>query len=115
MMAKYMLLLRGGRESLGEYTPEQFQEMIQPYVDWSRRLREEGRLDGADELAAGGRTLRANGGGFVVDGPFTETKEDIGGYFIIQAADEVEAIEIAKGCPNFSHGGFVEVRAIVEH
>jgi hypothetical protein len=74
-----MLLLRGGRESLGEYTPEQFQEMIQPYVDWSRRLREEGRLVSADELAKGVRTLRANSSGIVVDGPFTETKEDIGG------------------------------------
>jgi hypothetical protein len=114
-MATFMLLLRGGRESLGEYTPEQFQVMIQPYVDWSRKLREEGRLLHADELASGGKTIRANGSGFVIDGPYTETKEDIGGYFLIHAADEAEAIEIAKGCPNFSHGGFVELRQVNEH
>jgi hypothetical protein len=113
-MATFMLFLRGGRESLGEYTPEQFQEMIQPYVDWSRKLREEGRLISADELASGGKTIRKNGAGFVVDGPFTETKEDIGGYFLIRADDEAEAIEIAKGCPNFAHGGFVELRQVNE-
>jgi hypothetical protein len=114
-MATFMLLLRGGGEMLGDYTPEQVQAMIQPYVDWSRSLREAGRLVSADELASGGKTLRANGSGFVVDGPYTETKEDIGGYFIFHAADESEAIEIAKGCPVFTHGGFVEVREIVEH
>jgi hypothetical protein len=114
-MASYMLLLRGGNASLEAYSPEQMQALIQPYIDWSRRLREEGRHLGGDELAAGGQVLRANGYGFVVDGPYAETKEDIGGYFLIRAADDAEALDVAKGCPVFTHGGFVEVRRIIEH
>ena len=114
-MARFMLLLRGGAESLGEYSPEDFQRMIQPYIDWSARLRAEGRHLGGDELDNGGCVVRMRDGQVAVDGPYTETKESIGGYFMIQATDEAEAAEIAKGCPILRHGGLVEVRAIVEH
>jgi hypothetical protein len=51
----------------------------------------------------------------VVDGPYTETKEVIGGYFLIEAADESEAVEIAKACPGLTRGGVVEVRGIIDH
>lgn len=114
-MARFMLLLRGGEAALEEYSPEDFQRMIQPYIDWSSKLRAEGRHLGGDELASGGRLVRLGEGQAIVDGPYTETKEGIGGYFMIQAADESEATEIAKGCPILQHGGFVEVREIVEH
>ncbi|HUG14116.1 MAG TPA: YciI family protein [Thermomicrobiales bacterium] len=114
-MARFMLLLRGGAESMDEYSPEDFQRIIQPYIDWSNALRAEGRHLGGDELDSGGRVVRLRNGQATVDGPYTETKENIGGYFIIQAADEDEAAEIAKGCPILRHGGLVEVRAIVEH
>jgi hypothetical protein len=114
-MAQYMLLIRGGEPFQEEYSPEQFQRLIQPYIDWSNKLRAEGRSRGGEEIAAGGRTLRVRDGSFVVDGPYAETKEDIGGFFIIQAADEDEAIEVAKDCPTFHRGGFIELRAINEH
>jgi len=47
-----------------------------------------------------------------VDGPFAETKETIGGYFIVEAATLAEAIEITKECPSLSNGGIVELREI---
>jgi hypothetical protein len=114
-MAQFMLLLRGGEASSNEATPEQMQQMVQPYIDWSAKLRREGRLLAADELADGGRVVRARDGRATVDGPFTETKENIGGYYTIEADSEAAALEIAKECPILRKGGCVEVRAIVDH
>lgn len=114
-MARFMLFLRGGEQSLESYSPEDFQRLIQPYIDWSNKLRAEGKHLGGDELDNGGKVVRLRDGQVTVDGPFTETKESIGGYFMIQAADEEEAVQIASGCPILGRGGFVEVRAIVEH
>ena len=50
----------------------------------------------------------------VVDGPFVESKEAIGGYFLLHVENEEEAIEIAKECPGLEHGVQVEVRPVVE-
>ena len=63
---------------------------------------------------ATGTTIRADGtGGYTVtDGPFAETKEGLGGYYVIEAADLDEAIALAKRCPA-PYGG-VEVRAVID-
>lgn len=114
-MAQFMLLIRGGDEAFAQFTPEQMEQTLGQYFAWSDRLRQEGRLVGADQLADGGRTVRARDGQLVIDGPYTETKDAVGGYYQIEAADEAEAAEIAKGCPVLNHGGLVEVRAIVQH
>jgi hypothetical protein len=113
-MAKFMLLIRGGDEATRDYTPEQAQQVLQRYIDWAARLRAEGRNHGGEELKMGGKLVRMRGGQAVVDGPYAETKEAIGGYFIIEAADLDEAAEIAKQCPVLDHDGLVEVREINE-
>jgi hypothetical protein len=116
-MAQFMLLIRGGQDAAGSQTmtPEQVQQALQQYFAWSDTLQREGRLIGAEELASGGKTVRMQGGQIVVDGPYAETKDAIGGYYLIEAADEDEAAEIAKGCPTLNYGGFVQVRGIVDH
>ena len=53
-----------------------------------------------------------NGSPVVVDGPFSEAKEAIGGYFLITARDLDEATEIAERCPNLQYGMTVEVRPV---
>lgn len=111
-MAKFMLLLRGGEAGWAALTPEEMQRAIQAYVAWGEQLRAEGRLLDADELHDGGTTIRTRGGTPTVDGPYTETKERIGGYYLITAADLAEAAEVAKGCPILITGGLVEVREI---
>ncbi|HEY7909844.1 MAG TPA: YciI family protein [Thermomicrobiales bacterium] len=113
-MARFALLIRGGDEELRNFTPEQMQQTLQRYFVWSDKLRSEGHYLGGEQLAGGGRTVRARNGQATVDGPYAETKEAIGGYFIIEAMSEDDAAEIAKGCPALGHGGLVEVRAIVE-
>ncbi len=114
-MARYMLFVRGGAEPPADATPEQLQQLIQPYIEWAGRLRAEGTLLGGDELANSGPVLRVHAGDIVVDGPYAETKEEIGGYFMIEAADEAEAITISRGCPTLTRGGVVEIRAVIEH
>lgn len=114
-MARFALLIRGGDEAFQNFTPEQVQQTLQKYFAWSDKLRSEGQYLSGEQLAGGGRTVRTRNGQAVVDGPYAETKESIGGYFLIEAASEDEAAEIAKGCPVLGHGGLVEVREIVEN
>ena len=70
-------------------------------------------MRGGEALARGGRILRTVGGE-IVDGPYTETKEVLTGYFMIEAKSEEEAAEVAKGCPALRHGETVLVREIAE-
>ncbi len=111
-MAQFMFLIRGDDDATRDYTPEQAQQVIQRYVDWARKLRGEGRYHGGDELKPGGATVRSRGGRPVIDGPYPEAKEAIGGYFLVEAADLAEASRIATECPVLDHGGCVEVREI---
>src|SRR4051794_17582918 len=93
-MAQFMLLIRGGdREPSRETSPEEFQQLLAKYRAWAGGLAEQGRMRGGQKLKDdGSRILRQEAGGEVVcDGPFTETKETIGGYFLIEAADYAEA------------------------
>jgi len=114
-VAEYLLLLRGGDEVIADYTPSQFQEMMEQFFAWTDHLRAEGRLVVAHELASGGQTVRLRDGAIVVDGPYAETKEIVGGYYLITAADDEEAAAISQGCPILHHGGIVEVRATIVH
>ncbi len=111
-MSQFMLLLRGGDEAFASFTPEQAQQAMQRYYDWVAQLRGEGCYVGGEELKGDGRVVRVREGQKMVDGPYAETKESVGGYFLITAADLDAAAEVAKGCPVLGHGGVVEVREI---
>ncbi len=112
-MPRYMLILKDSGDDWASYTPEQAQGMMQKYYDWSREIAEKGISLAGDPLTEGGRVLAVRDGA-VVDGPYTETKESIAGYYIIKAGDYDSAVEIAKGCPALLHGGIVEVREVQE-
>lgn len=111
-MSQFMLFIRNGEES-SELSPEQIQQAIQRFSAWAKKLREQGRLIAAEKLKDNeGLLLSSRNGQIVVDGPFAETKETIGGYFIVEAGNLDEAIGITKECPGLSHGGIVELREI---
>ena len=113
-MPRYMLLLHG--DDSVEYSPQQMQRIVEEYMAWARQLRNEGHMLGGDELDGGGKVIRGAGAEVsVTDGPFTETKETIGGYFLIEAANEAQAVEISKQCPGLKRGGAVELRAVIDH
>jgi hypothetical protein len=112
-MAKYMLLLggadldkRSGNAALGP-------QMFERYARWLRSLKESGRyLDSYKLYDQTGARLTVRGGQ-VVEGPFMETKEAVGGVFVIQASSLEEAVAVSRECPVLDlQNGYIEVRAV---
>jgi hypothetical protein len=113
MATKFLLLLRAGDAGFAHFSPDDFQQTMQHYFDWTEHLRAEGRLVIADQLKPGGTLVRQSGERIVLDGPYSETKEAYGGFYLITASDLDEATVIAKDCPVYEHGGSVEIRETV--
>ena len=113
-MPKYMLLLHDNVTAFAGLSPEQMQKVIEKYVRWGEGLRARGVVKGGEKLAdEPGKVMRAADGKVrVTDGPYSETKEVLGGYYLIEAGSYAEAIEFARDCPQFEYGGSIEVREI---
>lgn len=113
-MSEYVLFLHEDPSGFAELTPSEIEAVIAEYVEWREKLAADGRLaDGKKLKDEGGRWLsRENGSVRVVDGPFSEAKEVIGGFFSIFAADYAEAVEISSTCPHITYGGRVELREV---
>lgn len=113
-MAQFMLLLHESPASFAEVTPEQMEQVIAEYVAWREALEKQGRLAGGEKLRdEGGRHLSGFGADLkVVDGPFAEATEVIGGYFTVEARDYDDAVEVAKSCPHLKYGGRIELRQV---
>ena len=113
-MERYTLLLRDNPDGFRALSPEEMQATIGKYKAWSQKLRDGGHYVAGNKLEDGtGRVLRADAGGKtrITDGPFTETKDVMGGYYIIQAANYDEAVEICRDCPHVNFGS-IEVRRV---
>ncbi|MDA8016945.1 MAG: YciI family protein [Thermoanaerobaculia bacterium] len=111
-MADYMLFLYDNPEDFAQFSPEEIQAIIAKYGAWAEDLEKRGKLLGGDKLTDGeGRVLRNAGGSVrLTDGPFSETKEILGGYFKIQAESYDEAVAIARTCPHLEFEATVEIR-----
>ena len=92
-------------------SPEQMQADMQKWFTWVDKLKKEGRYEGGEPLLPSGKIVKGTKK-IVTDGPFTESKELISGFFIIKAKDINEATELAKDCPVFEYGGAVAVRPV---
>jgi hypothetical protein len=108
----YMLLFRGPHWDKGLSTGE-LQQAMNEMVAWFDRLNERGKIKGAQPLGGQGRIISGTDRQFVVDGPFAESKEAVGGYLILQAGNLGEAVEIARAMPTLRYGMSVEVRPIL--
>jgi hypothetical protein len=109
---EYMLLFRGPHWDRGLSTDE-LQQAMNKVMAWFEGLNERGKIKGAQPLGGQGRVISGTDGRFVVDGPFTETKEAVGGYLVLQADSPNEAVEIARSMPTLRYGISVEVRPIL--
>jgi hypothetical protein len=111
-MPNYMLLLHEEPVDYSQFSPEQIQGVIAEYVAWKEKIERDGSFVGGEKLKdEGGRHLTGGNGSLrVTDGPYTEAKEVIGGYFTISAADYDEAAVIAGSCPHLKYGGRIELR-----
>ena len=109
--SEYMLLFKGTLWDR-DLSPEELQNVMTQWMNWLDRLTREGKVKAAHPLANEGKIITWKKGA-AVDGPFAESKEAIGGYFLLQVSEE-EALEIAKECPALKHGVTVEVRPLVD-
>ena len=110
-MAKYMLLLyQTPRTADQPVSPDEMQKALEKYMAWTKKpfTVDSGRL-GNDV----GRVIRPGAAGpRTTDGPYSETKELLGGYYTIEAADYEEAVARTLDHPHLEYGGTIEVRHV---
>jgi len=110
---QYLLLFRGTEWHKG-LSPEEIQKVMTQWKAWFDRLTEQGKLKGGQPLEREGKTVSGKKGRVVADGPYVESKETVGGYFLLQVDTMEEAVAIAKECPGLDYGAIVEVRPVAE-
>lgn len=114
---RYMLLIYGDETAFANMSPEDTDSVFAEYEKYSAWLTEKGWLRAGDPLADTGRstTVRhVDGKVLATDGPFAETKEQLGGYYIVECANLDEAIEAAGRIPSVAVGGSIEVRPLID-
>jgi hypothetical protein len=113
-MPKFMLLLHDPPKAFGGLSPDEMQKIVQKYVAWGRALKAKRLLAASHKLSAdAGRIMRRQRGRTLVsDGPYAESKELLGGYFIVKARSYEEAETCASDCPHLDYGGTIEIRQI---
>ncbi len=110
--SQFLLLFRNSPEG-PDPTPEEMEQSFGRWMAWMKGMKAKGQYIAGDKLVdGGGRVLRGPRGASVVDGPFVEAKEVVGGYIIVNAANLAAATELARGCPGFDQGTSVEVREV---
>jgi hypothetical protein len=114
-MAKYMLLLGGADLDKRSGNPAFAPKMFERYMAWVRTLSENAQVVMTHKLLDQTGVRLTVRGGQVVEGPFMETKEAVGGIFVIDAASLEEASALARRCPVLDlQNGYVEVRVVEE-
>ncbi len=110
---EFMLLFRGNDWCKG-LSAEQMQKIAGDWMAWFQRLSTEGKALAGNPLEPQGKVVAGKNGRVVADGPFAESKEAIGGYFLLRVDTFEEALAIAKDCPGLLYGVQVEVRPVAE-
>jgi hypothetical protein len=113
---KYMLLITGDPELLAGGSDSDGEAMMKEYFAFTTRIAESGELVAGDPLhdVSTASTVRIRSGATsVTDGPFAETKEQIGGYYVVDVASLDRALELAAEIPG-ARVGSVEVRPIID-
>ena len=113
-MPNYLLLLHGNPGRPRPSSPDEVTARIKEYMAWTDRIRAEGRHKAGEKLTNDpGKAIRAGSGrAAITDGPYAESKEVVGGFYIIAAGDYEEACRVAETCPHLKFGGGIEVRQI---
>ena len=112
-MEKFMFIFQGGMASGNQQSPEQMQAHMGKWMAWIDKLSKAGKYLAGEPLLPGGKLVSGKEKK-VTDGPYTEGKEIVGGFFIINAADYNDAVSIAKDCPDYEYDGSVQVRQVMK-
>jgi hypothetical protein len=110
---EFMLIFRNTDWHKG-LSPEEIQNVASQWMAWFKRLTEQGKAASGRPLEPKGKIVSGKGGRVVADGPFAESKEAIGGYFLLTVNSLDEAVAIAKECPGLAYGAKVEVRPAMD-
>lgn len=112
-MKRFLLLLHENSEKLGELSPKEVQELADAYMNWANKLAETGHLISGDGLHEKGFLITGKEC-IIKEGPYLESKELIGGYYLLQGDNLEIIVELAKECPTHYYGGTTEIRPIME-
>ena len=113
---QYMLMIYSAEAGWSKMTKAEQEQGVAAYMAYGEALTKAGVLKGSNRLQpiSTATTVRvANGKSQVLDGPYVDSKEQLGGYFLIDVADLDAALSWAARCPGASHG-VVEVRPVWE-
>jgi hypothetical protein len=114
---KYLFLIHGDSEGEAALSPEERRAIVGEHIAYAEMLRERGAYVSGEALAGreSAAVVRPRRGEkpIVTDGPFAETKEALGGFYVVDCASRDEALELAGRVPP-SPGAAVEVLEIVE-
>jgi hypothetical protein len=111
---QYLLMIYGNEAGMQSAGKAQTEQMIAAYGAYTEAMKTAGVIVGANRLKPSGSasTVRvADGKTKVLDGPYAETKEQLGGYYLIDVPDLDAALSWAARCPGASHGA-IEVRPL---
>lgn len=112
---QYMLLLYVNEGGWATLTPTQQEQGMAAYMAYNEALQKAGALISTSQLGPSSAATRGraeNGKTQVLDGPYADSKEQIGGYYLIEAPDLDTALSWASRCPAVNHG-IVEVRPLL--
>ena len=110
-MSEFVFLYRGGEAGR---SPERMQQMMQKWMAWFKELTEKGHVKNQGHpLERAGKLVKGKEK-TIIDGPFVEAKDVVGGYSLIEASDLDQAVQLSKGCPIFENDGAVEVRPVMK-
>lgn len=110
-MEKFMLIFHGGISP--DSSPEEMQANMNKWMAWVDKLAKSERYAGGEALLPGGKLVKGNVS-TVTDGPYTEGKEVVGGYFIVNAANYDDAISLCADYPDYNAGGSIQVRQVMK-
>ena len=110
-MEKFMLIFQGGMSPAS--SPEQMQAQMGKWMAWIDKLRKKDQYIAGEPLLPGGKLITGKKR-TVTDGPYTEGKEVVGGFFIINAKDYEEAISLCDDYPDYEYDGSIQVRQLMK-
>ena len=113
---RYLLMICADEEAIGAFSPDEGSAMLAEYGAFGQEMASRGVLEGGERLrpTSDATTVQVRDGKVLTaDGPFAETKEQVGGYYVVDCKDMDEAIEVAARIPG-ARLGTIEVRPIWE-
>ena len=109
-MSKFLLLLHQDPSGMQRISPEEMQKAVEKYMAWTKKPF---TVDSKRLAPEPGRVIRANAGKpRVADGPYSETKEVLGGFYLIEAENYDDAVQKSLDHPHLEYGGTIEVREL---